>query len=74
MEAIEPGRVRTAPATCARRVVVRATEGFTVQLAGERRTLAPVYSLMVATEPLPADVWDELGLRRRGRRSTTPAT
>ena len=25
----------------------------------------PVYSLIVATEPLPADVWDEIGLRRR---------
>ena len=38
-------------------VVVRATEGYTPGLAGERRTLAPVYSLMVATEPLSDEVW-----------------
>lgn len=33
-------------------VVVRATEGFTSQLAKHRRTLVPLYSYMVATEPL----------------------
>ena len=31
---------------------------------GERATLVPLYSLMIATEPLPARVWDEIGLRR----------
>ena len=29
---------------------------------GERRTMVPVYSLIIATEPLPAEVWDEIGL------------
>jgi glycine/D-amino acid oxidase-like deaminating enzyme len=52
------GRVR-AP------VVVRATEGFTPELAGHHRTLAPVYSLMIATEPLPEAVWAEVGWRGR---------
>ena len=33
--------------------------------AGHRRRLAPVYSLVIATEPLPDDVWDQIGLRRR---------
>lgn len=47
------------------RVVVRATEGYTPGLAGEQRTLAPLYSLMIATEPLPAEAWDEIGLRDR---------
>jgi glycine/D-amino acid oxidase-like deaminating enzyme len=46
-------------------VVVRATEGYTCALAGESRTLAPLYSLMVATEPIPADTWEELGLADR---------
>jgi glycine/D-amino acid oxidase-like deaminating enzyme len=46
-------------------VVVRATEGYTAGLAGHRRTLLPVYSLMIATEPLPAATWDTLGWRRR---------
>lgn len=46
-------------------VVVRATEGFTPQLAGEERTLVPIYSLMVATEPLGDEVWERIGLRER---------
>jgi glycine/D-amino acid oxidase-like deaminating enzyme len=46
-------------------VVVRATEGYTPTLAGERRTLAPLYSLMVATEPLAPETWDAIGLTQR---------
>jgi glycine/D-amino acid oxidase-like deaminating enzyme len=46
-------------------VVVRATEGYTAGLRGLRREVAPVYSLMLATEPLPTACWDEVGLRRR---------
>jgi glycine/D-amino acid oxidase-like deaminating enzyme len=41
--------------------VVRATEGFTPTLPGLRRTVAPLYSLMVATEPLSVDFWRETG-------------
>jgi glycine/D-amino acid oxidase-like deaminating enzyme len=43
-------------------VIVRATEGYTPQLAGEHRSLLPIYSLMVATEPLRSSIWDEIGL------------
>ncbi|MGH2698445.1 MAG: NAD(P)/FAD-dependent oxidoreductase [Actinomycetota bacterium] len=46
-------------------LVVGATEGYTSQLKGMRRRLVPLYSLMVATEPLPATVWEEIGWRRR---------
>jgi glycine/D-amino acid oxidase-like deaminating enzyme len=46
-------------------VVVRATEGYTSSLHGEGRRFVPLYSLMIATEPLPAAVWDEIGLHRR---------
>ena len=49
------GQVRAA-------AVVRATEGFTSSLAGLDRAVVPVYSLIVATEPLPDSVWDEIGL------------
>jgi glycine/D-amino acid oxidase-like deaminating enzyme len=62
---IEPGSVRTGHGAVRAGMVVRATEGFTPQLPGEKRTLAPVYSLMVATEPLPAALWDELGMASR---------
>ncbi len=63
--AIEPGRVRTARGEVRAGTVVRATEGYTARLPGARRALAPVYSLVVATEPLPDAVWDEIGLRER---------
>ena len=45
--------------------MVRATEGYTRDLAGHRRTMAPIYSLMIATAPLPDHVWDEIGLHTR---------
>jgi glycine/D-amino acid oxidase-like deaminating enzyme len=46
-------------------VVVRGIEGYTAQLDGMRRDLVPMYSLMVATAPLPDAVWDEIGLADR---------
>jgi glycine/D-amino acid oxidase-like deaminating enzyme len=46
-------------------VVVRATEGYTVSLAGMRRDVVPVYSLIIATEPLTDEVWAQIGLRDR---------
>jgi glycine/D-amino acid oxidase-like deaminating enzyme len=60
-ETIESGRVRCANGVLRADSVLRATEAFTVQQRGERRRFMPLYSLMVATEPLPAAVWDELG-------------
>ena len=42
-------------------VTVRATEAFTPQLPGYERTLVPIYSLMIGTEPLPDAFWDEVG-------------
>jgi glycine/D-amino acid oxidase-like deaminating enzyme len=62
---IEPGAVHTGRGTVHADVVVRATEGYTARLPGLRRALAPVYSLIIATEPLTADRWDEIGLRER---------
>ena len=62
--AIEPGRVRTDRGTVRAEAVIRATEGYTSSLAG-RRTVVPVYSLVIATEPLPAPAWEQIGLRRR---------
>jgi glycine/D-amino acid oxidase-like deaminating enzyme len=63
--AIEPGVVRTDCGTVRADVVVRALEGYTASLAGHRRTLLPVYSLMIATEPLPESFWDEVGWSQR---------
>ncbi len=60
-EAIEPGRVVCAGGVVRAESVLRATEAFTVQQEGERRRFMPLYSLMIATEPLPAAVWEEIG-------------
>jgi glycine/D-amino acid oxidase-like deaminating enzyme len=46
-------------------VIVRATEGFTPQFREHRRTLVPLYSLVLATEPLPAELRESLGLTHR---------
>ncbi|WP_323742505.1 NAD(P)/FAD-dependent oxidoreductase [Nocardioides islandensis] len=62
---IDRGRARTPYGDVRAGVVVRATEGYTRSLRGERRRLAPVYSLIIATEPLPAETWERIGLRRR---------
>jgi glycine/D-amino acid oxidase-like deaminating enzyme len=45
--------------------IIRATEAFTPTLPGERRTVAPVYSLMIATEPLDDDTLRHIGLHER---------
>jgi glycine/D-amino acid oxidase-like deaminating enzyme len=42
--------------------VVIAVEGYGSQLPQTRRRVLPLYSLMIATEPLPASVWDSIGL------------
>jgi glycine/D-amino acid oxidase-like deaminating enzyme len=62
---IGPREVRTDHGVVGARTVVRATEGFTPRLPGHRRTSIPVYSLVIATEPLPTSTWGEIGLARR---------
>jgi glycine/D-amino acid oxidase-like deaminating enzyme len=44
--------------------IVRATEGFTPTLPGERRTVVPLYSLMIASEPLAGSFWEEVGFAK----------
>ncbi|MEV1332304.1 FAD-binding oxidoreductase [Micromonospora costi] len=62
---IRPGAVVTPAGRVRAPVVVRATEGYTPELPGQRRAVVPVYSLMVATEPLPAETWARIGLAER---------
>ncbi|HKB30485.1 MAG TPA: FAD-binding oxidoreductase [Streptosporangiaceae bacterium] len=59
---IEPRRARTPAGTVRAEYVIRATEGYTPGLPGLRRAIAPVYSLMIATKPLPQSTWDRIGL------------
>jgi glycine/D-amino acid oxidase-like deaminating enzyme len=59
------GRVVTSHGTVRASHVVLATEGYTPTVAGRRRAIAPVYSLMTATEPLPDETWERIGLATR---------
>ena len=65
VQAIAAGLVTSARGTVRAGTVVRATEGYTRTLSGHGRDLVPVYSLMIATEPLPEAVWAEIGLAGR---------
>jgi glycine/D-amino acid oxidase-like deaminating enzyme len=65
VEEISPRRLKTSGGGVKADVVVRATEGYTAQLPAHRRTLAPLYSLMIATAPLPASFWAEVGWNER---------
>ena len=60
---IAPGRARTAHGDVEARWVVRATEGYTAGLRGQRRALVPMNSSMIVTEPLPAESWEQIGWR-----------
>ncbi|HEX6756740.1 MAG TPA: FAD-binding oxidoreductase [Mycobacteriales bacterium] len=59
--AIRPGVVETDRGRVTARTVVRATEAYTPALPGLRRAVLPIYSLLVATAPLPPDAWVRLG-------------
>ena len=60
--AARPARVLTSAGTVSAERVVVATEGYGAAIAQTRRRILPLYSLMIATEPLPDAVWDELGI------------
>jgi len=65
IERVEPGRLIGSSGTVTAPVVVQATEAYTRDLEGQRRALVPVYSRMIATEPLSVSQWDEIGLHDR---------
>ena len=54
--------VRTGLRTVQCKDVVVATEGYGATLPATRRRMLPLYSMMIATEPLPDSIWDEVGL------------
>ncbi|MNF60196.1 Gamma-glutamylputrescine oxidoreductase [compost metagenome] len=58
----QPGSLKTANATVRSRWIVPAVEGYAATLAPLGRYQLPVQSLLVATEPLSAAIWDEIGL------------
>jgi glycine/D-amino acid oxidase-like deaminating enzyme len=59
--AIEPHLARTVFGDVRARIVLRCTEGFTARLPGLHRTLLPMNSSMVVTEPLDDATWQQIG-------------
>ena len=58
---IEKGRVTTSRGTVKAKRIVRATEGFTHGIPGNERQWIPMNSAIVVTEPVPDEVWREIG-------------
>ncbi len=58
---IGPGRAQTPRGVVRAPVIIRATEGFTARMSGLRRRWLPMNSAMIATDPLPQQVWDAIG-------------
>lgn len=59
--AIEPRLATTARGRLRAKHIVRATEGFTADLAGQHRTWVPMNSSMIITEPLPTRTLEQIG-------------
>lgn len=62
---LETGGVRTEYGSVTAKFTVRATEAFTSQQPGYSRFVIPLYSLVLATEPLPRDLLAKLNLDHR---------
>jgi len=58
---LAPGRAETDRGGVRARYVVLATEGYTANLRGRRRSLLPLNSAMIVTRPLGAETWSRLG-------------
>ncbi len=62
---IAPSLVTGAAFKVRAKYIVRALEAFTPTIQKYRRDLIPVYSLMIATEPLPSEIIEKIGLKNR---------
>lgn len=58
---IDPGVVTTERGRVRAPRILRCLEGYTAGIRGQRRTWLPMNSAMIVTEPLPTEVWDEIG-------------
>ncbi|WP_375389286.1 NAD(P)/FAD-dependent oxidoreductase [uncultured Amnibacterium sp.] len=61
---VEPGRVTTTEGTVLPDRIVLATEAWGSELPAIGRRILPLYSLVLATEPLSDSAWAQIGLPR----------
>ena len=57
------GHVTTARGAVTAKYIINATEGYGASIKQTHRRILPLYSLMIATAPLPDSVWDDIGLQ-----------
>ncbi|PQZ94642.1 FAD-dependent oxidoreductase [Arthrobacter sp. MYb227] len=62
---IAPRKAITTYGTVEATYILRATEGFTAHLKGAHREWLPMNSSMIATEPLSAQIWEQIGWGER---------
>ena len=62
VESWQPGVVHTNRGTVRARHIIAALEGYGATVAQTKRRVLPLYSLMVATQPLDDAVWDAMGI------------
>ena len=60
--ALFPGKVDTIHGSVRANTIIEATEAYRSRLPGSRRITLPLYSLMIATEPLSDTTWEAIGL------------
>lgn len=58
---IESGRVETSRGRVRAETVIRATEGFTAGIPGQERTWLALNSAQIVTEPVPTEIWNQIG-------------
>ena len=58
--AISPGAASSDEGEVRARHVIRAIEGYTANLPGHHRMLLPLNSAMIVTEPIPAELWQQI--------------
>lgn len=63
--AISPHLARTAAGSVEAKFVVRATEAYTESIESEKGRIVPVYTAMIATDPIPDDLWAQIGWSNR---------
>jgi glycine/D-amino acid oxidase-like deaminating enzyme len=59
--AVRAGAVQTRQGVIQAAIVLRATEGFSCRLPGQRRRILPLNSAQIVTAPLPPDFWQATG-------------
>lgn len=63
--AYQTGELRTGRGKVTAEKIIRATEGYTDSIEHQGRQLLPLYSMVVATEPMSEEKWQEIGLAKR---------